>query len=319
MDNASNRRYESADEPLRIPAGDGLQLAATLRSGGGPSVLLAHGFGQTRQSWSATQAKLSDDGYASLAFDMRGHGKSDRNPGHSAYTAGQFIGDHVAAAAALGRSPVLVGASMGGLTGMLAQAQHGLFSALVLVDVTPRWETAGAQRIHAFMTAHPEGFDSFEHAAQVIADYLPHRRQRKTPAQLEHLLRPNQQERLQWHWDPRLLSEFIAGSEQFQDVVSAAAGMVDVPVLLISGGRSDLVSDDTVAHFQQLVPQARHVRLPEASHMVAGDDNDAFTDTLLGFLRAQFPSSNPAPEPAVIRGPANGSALSESTSPGAPR
>jgi len=319
MDNAPSKRTSAAGEWIGIPTGDGLQLAGSFCPARGPSVLLAHGFGQTRQSWSATQARLAGDGYSSLAFDMRGHGNSDRNPDPSAYTAGQFIADQLAAASVLGESPVLVGASMGGLTGLLAQAQHGLFSALVLVDVTPRWEAAGAQRIHAFMTAHPEGFDSFEHAAQVIADYLPHRRQRKTPEQLAHLLRANQQERLQWHWDPRLLSEFIAGSEQFQDVVSAAAGKIDVPVLLISGGRSDLVSDDTVAHFRQLVPQARHVRLPEATHMVAGDDNDAFTDTLLSFLRAQFLSSNPAPEPAVIRGPVLGSALSESTSPGAPR
>jgi pimeloyl-ACP methyl ester carboxylesterase len=319
MDNASSNRAGAADEWIGIPTSDGLQLAGSLTPIRGRSILLAHGFGQTRQSWSVTQARLASDGYSSLAFDMRGHGNSDRNPEHSVYTAAQFIADHLAAASVLGDSPVLVGASMGGLTGLLAQAQHGLFSALVLVDVTPRWEAAGAQRIHAFMTAHPEGFESYEHAAQVIADYLPHRRQRKTPTQLAHLLRANQQERLQWHWDPRLLSEFIAGSEQFQDVVSAAAGKIDVPVLLISGGRSDLVSDDTVAHFQQLVPQALHVRLPEATHMVAGDDNDAFTDTLLSFLRAQFPSSNQAPEPAVTRGPANGSALFESTSPGAPR
>jgi len=291
----SSKRFDPASGTIVIRSADGLRLSGSRLEGGSPSVLLAHGFGQTRQSWSATQARLAADGYASLAFDTRGHGKSERNPDQSAYSAAQFIADLAAAAAELGDKPVLVGASMGGLTGLLAQAERDLFSALVLVDVTPRWEAAGAQRIHAFMTAHPEGFDSFEHAAQVIADYLPHRRQRKTPEQLAHLLQADQDERLRWHWDPRLLSEFIAGSEQFQGIVSAAAGRIDVPVLLISGGRSDLVSDDTVAHFRQLVPQAQHVRLPEATHMVAGDDNDAFTDTLLGFLRAQFPSSNPAP------------------------
>jgi hypothetical protein len=34
----------------------------------------------------------------------------------------------------------------------------------------------------------------------------------------------------------------------------------------------------------ELAPHARHVQLPHATHMVAGDDNDAFTDTLLQFL-----------------------------------
>ena len=76
MDNASSRRYEPADEPLRIPAGDGLQLAATLLGGGGPPVLLAHGFGQTRQSWSATQARLAGDGY----LEMTGYAAGERSP-----------------------------------------------------------------------------------------------------------------------------------------------------------------------------------------------------------------------------------------------
>ncbi|HMM25427.1 MAG TPA: alpha/beta hydrolase, partial [Pseudoxanthomonas mexicana] len=59
---------------------------------------------------------------------------------------------------------------------------------------------------------------------------------------------------------------------------------VQCPVLLISGGRSDLVSERTVEEFKTLVPHARHVHLPQATHMVAGDDNDAFTATVLEYL-----------------------------------
>jgi pimeloyl-ACP methyl ester carboxylesterase len=180
---------------------------------------------------------------------------------------------------------ILVGASMGGLTGLLAQAQRPRFAALVLVDVTPQWENAGAERIQRFMGAHPAGFDDFDHAADAIAAYLPHRRERKRPEQLRHLLH-ERDGRLHWHWDPRLLSEFMLASDALQAEVARAATRIDVPVLLISGGRSDLVSDATVAHFLELVPQARHVRLPDATHMLAGDDNDGFTDTLLDFLRA---------------------------------
>jgi pimeloyl-ACP methyl ester carboxylesterase len=291
MECALNSQFSPFFEAVRLVSGDQLNLAGTLAGGSGAPVLLAHGFGQTRQSWSGAQERLADSDYASLAFDMRGHGQSDRNAPDNAYAADQFISDMVTCAERLGRHPVLVGASMGGLIGLLTQSRHQLFSALVLVDVTPRWEAAGTQRIHAFMTANPNGFDSFEHASEVIANYLPHRRQRKTPAQLAHLLHRDQQDRLRWHWDPRLLSEFIAGSENFRDVLAQAASTIDVPVLLISGGRSDLVSDDTVRHFLDLVPHAQHVCLPEATHMVAGDDNDAFTDSLLSFLRAQSSSS----------------------------
>lgn len=280
----------------------GLRLAAeSWSAAGGCPILLAHGFGQTRQSWAGSQCVLAEAGYPGLSWDMRGHGESARNPPELRYQAEQFVGDVVAAAQTLGGRPVLVGASMGGLTGLMAQATQRLFAALVLVDVTPHWEPAGLARIQHFMTAHPEGFDSFEHAAESISAYLPHRRERKTPKQLSALLHSDGDGRLRWHWDPRLLEEFVQGSEHLQERIALAARGLDIPVLLISGGRSDLVSDRTVAHFLQLVPHARHVRLPEATHMLAGDDNDAFSRTLLDFLGAQFPST-PAGKAATASG-----------------
>ncbi len=283
-------------------AGDSLELVGERLSADGhlqsrPPVLLAHGFGQTRQSWNQTQYRLALAGHDSLSWDMRGHGDSARNPAGVRYQAEQFREDVIAAARQLPGAPILVGASMGGLTGLMAQAQQPLFSALVLVDVTPRWEAAGVQRIQAFMTAHPHGFDSFEHAAEAISSYLPHRRERKTPEQLASLLRNDPDSgQLCWHWDPRMLSEFVAGSEHLQEAISDAAASIDIPMLLISGGRSDLVSAQTVAHFLELAPRARHVQLPKATHMLAGDDNDAFIDTLLQFLSAQFPAN-----PSVAR------------------
>lgn len=279
---------------------DRLRLAAESRPGPAVPVLLAHGFGQTRHSWSASQTRLAAAGYPSLSWDMRGHGESDRNAPDSSYRAEQFLDDVLVAARHFGpaRKPVLVGASMGGLTGLMAQAQARPFAALVLVDVTPRWETAGVERIVGFMTAHPHGFADLEHAADAIAAYLPHRHERKRAAQLEPLLRRADDGRLRWHWDPRLIGEFVQGSEHLQERISDAARGIDVPVLLLSGGRSDLVSERTIEHFRALVPQAEHVRLPEATHMVAGDDNDAFSDALLRFLGAHYPPPAAAAEPS---------------------
>jgi pimeloyl-ACP methyl ester carboxylesterase len=260
-----------------------------------PSVILAHGFGQTRQSWFTTQQRLAQLHIGSLACDMRAHGESDRNPDSRAYQIEQFVDDAVHLAQQLAHKPhkpILVGASMGGLTGLMAQAKADVFSALVLVDVTPRWEAAGMQRILGFMNAFPDGFDSYDHAADVIANYLPHRRERKSNSQLQFLLRP-ENNRLHWHWDRRLLTElteFVDTSDRLQENTRAAAKNIDVPVLLISGGKSDLVSTHTVNDFLTLVPHATHRNLSNATHMVAGDDNDTFSDTLIHFLQTQFPS-----------------------------
>lgn len=252
------------------------------------SVLFAHGFGQTRQSWSGAQSALASEGIGSIAWDMRGHGESGRNSDDLHYRAEQFADDVYLLSKQFRGKPLLVGASMGGLTGMMVQARHDVFSALVLVDVTPRWEPAGVARIMAFMNAFPDGFDSYEHAADVIANYLPHRRERKSSKQLQFLLREHQG-RLMWHWDRRMIGEFVEHSEHLQDDIREAARQIKVPTLLISGGKSDIVSEHTVADFLQLVPHALHHHLPDATHMVAGDDNDAFNDTLLNFKRTLSP------------------------------
>ncbi|MBS3959161.1 MAG: alpha/beta hydrolase [Xanthomonadaceae bacterium] len=276
---------------------DGLRLAASAAGplGEPPAVLFAHGFGQTRQAWARSMLALARQGLASAAWDLRGHGQSGRNPAGQPYAVPQFIDDVLALRATLPRPPVLVGASMGGLVGLAAEARGAGFRALVLVDVTPRWESAGMQRILAFMGAHPEGFEDHEHAARAIAAYLPHRRGRKSPTDLDHLLVRGTDGRLRWHWDPRLLED-LADSAKHQDALSEAARGIDIPVLLISGGRSDLVSEDTIAHFRSLVPHAEHRRLPDATHMVAGDDNDAFTRLVLDFLHARG-DANPSTGP----------------------
>ncbi|MBD9468767.1 alpha/beta hydrolase [Pseudoxanthomonas sp. PXM01] len=252
---------------------------------GHPALIYAHGFGQTGGAWNRTGELMAAQGYTGLAYDARGHGGSGRNAADQPYTGDQFADDLIVVAGEQPEPPVLVGASMGGLFGLIAESRWpGLFRAMVLVDITPRWEHAGLQRILAFMTAFPDGFDSLEHAADTIAAYQPQRRTRKSADELRELLREGDDGRWRWHWDPRLVDELARDSAQHQDAIADAARQVQCPVLLISGGRSDLVSEKTVEEFKALVPHARHVHLPQATHMVAGDDNDAFTATVLEYL-----------------------------------
>lgn len=273
------------DAAIILASARGARLAATRAPGRFGPVVLAHGFGQTRESWIGTQAKLTAAGFGSLSFDMRGHGRSTWNRAGEDYSAEDFVADQRTAAIAAGHQPILVGASMGGLTALLAQARHQLYSALVLVDVTPRWEAAGVERIQGFMRAHPGGFADAEHAAQAIADYLPHRSTRKTPAQLATVLRNDGAGRLRWHWDPRLLDIVSGDTARQQADLAIAARSIRIPTLLISGSESDIVSSATIDEFLVLVPHAKHVSVPRATHMLVGDRNDAFTDAVLKFIQ----------------------------------
>ena len=66
--------------------------------------------------------------------------------------------------------------------------------------------------------------------------------------------------------------------------LQAAARRLSLPVLLVSGGRSDLVSERTIAEFMGLVPHATHTSIADATHMVVGDANDRFSATILQYL-----------------------------------
>lgn len=268
-----------------VATSGGLKLAVETFGASGPGILFAHGFGQTRGAWSGTAAALASAGHSCVTWDARGHGDSDWRDGDAPYTWQQLVDDLATIARRSDERPVLVGASMGGLVGLAAESLHApLFRALVLVDVTPRWETRGLDRILEFMRAHPEGFASLDDAAAAVAAYLPHRAERKSPDRLRALLADHGDGRLRWHWDPRLVDELAAGSEREQSRLADAARSLRIPTLLISGGASDIVSDATIAEFLALVPHARHVSLPRATHMIVGDDNAAFTRHVAEFL-----------------------------------
>lgn len=279
-----NHAHSPADT-ARFPVADLTLAVETRNPGGAPSLLFAHGFGQTRGAWNGTAAALAHVGCRCVSFDTRGHGESDR-VADGDYRMDQFADDMLRLAAAQPEPPVLIGASMGGLLGIVlaGEVRPAPFRALVLVDITPRWETAGVERILTFMRAHPDGFASYDDAAEQIAGYLPQRRERKSEQQLRPLLREGSDGRLRWHWDPALLAGVVAEIERYQPRLLAAAAKIQIPVLMLSGARSDVVSRTTVDEFLRLVPHARHVELPDATHMLAGDANDAFIREVMHFV-----------------------------------
>jgi len=272
----------------RLQVGDDVSLAIETRGPtGAPAVLFAHGFGQSRHAWVRAAESLAEHGWRTVTFDARGHGNSSRVK-DGRYELEQFVDDLLVVARSLEAPPVLVGASMGGLLGLVAagETRPAPFRALVLVDITPRWEAAGVERMLGFMRANPQGFASLDEAAAEVAAYLPQRRRRKDRYELAQLLRRGGDGRLRWHWDPAMLDTVAREGERHQQRLLNAARNIDVPTLLVSGGRSDIVSRDTVAEFLDAVPHATHVQIPHATHTLAGDDNVSFAAAIEPFLES---------------------------------
>lgn len=279
---------------VQLQGRDGQQLAA--EAAGDPHntpVILLHGGGQTRHAWAGTALRLAEAGYYALAYDARGHGDSAWSE-QGDYSPDALIGDLHQVVAGLSQPPVLVGASMGGLTSMVAlgEADLDFASALVLVDIAARLEASGVARVLNFMSAHTGGFASLEEVVDAVSAYNPHRpRPRGTDGLRKNLrLRDG---RWYWHWDPRFLnhaSRTQAGEALVQqERRESAAQRIRVPTLLVRGGSSDVVSPEGARALQNLIPHAELADVAEAGHMVAGDRNDLFSEAVIDFLHRHVP------------------------------
>lgn len=253
--------------------------------GDGPPILFLHGAGQTRHSWGKAIDEAARRGFRAVAIDSRGHGDSGWSP-DGQYRLDIYVDDARGVVQQLGGNPILVGASMGGSTGIMLAAEPGsTIRALVLVDITARVEPDASQEVMGFMGSARQGFASLDEAADAVSAYLPHRPRPKDTSGLAKNLRLRDG-RYHWHWDPAFLSMGRRSGEQtaYQSRIQAAAQSLSIPTLLVRGGKSRIVTEQGAREFLELVPHAEFFNVADADHMVAGDDNDAFNGAVFDFI-----------------------------------
>jgi pimeloyl-ACP methyl ester carboxylesterase len=256
----------------------------------GRLVVLQHGGGQTRHAWKGAGETLGKVGYHVVAFDARGHGDSDWAD-ENAYGSDFMVDDLCRVIEALGgEKPILVGASMGGGTSLVAVGEGKVdASALVLVDMAPKIEAKGRQEIQDFMNQKPDGFDSLEEVAEAIANYQPHRPRPRTLDGLAKNVRLAANGKYRWHWDPARRKAW-RNNDEYRNRLSACADKLTLPTLLVRGGLSNVLSEEGAQSFLQQCPHAEYVRVEKAAHMVAGDRNDNFAGAVIEFLGRVVPA-----------------------------
>ncbi len=288
---SAGQHLPGTPDPMhRWPGAGGVTLAGdSWGDPEGPLVLLQHGGGQTRHAWKKAGQALGEAGYHAVAFDARGHGDSDWSP-DGTYGQDIMVEDLLCLLDALGHSrPVLVGASMGGGTSLVAIGEDRVdATALVLVDIAPKVERAGVKKIFNFMSQRPEGFDTLEQVAEAIGAYQPHRQPPKDLRGLAKNLRLSDDGRYRWHWDPR----FMAAPRDIEKRIArleACARNLPLPTLLVRGGLSEVLSENGAQAFLDMCPHSEYVNITGAGHMVAGDRNDVFGDAVIEFLSRAVP------------------------------
>ena len=252
------------------------------------AILLLHGGGQTRHSWNATAEKITQVDGCAITMDLRGHGDSDWSHGGD-YELSDFSEDVAFLIDTLEIQPSFVGASLGGLVGIYLEGRYspGSISALVLVDIVPNINVLGAEKIKDFMLEHSKtGFSSLSEVSDILSEYNPHREKSSDLEGLKKNLR-KRGEKWFWHWDPLFISS-ERGKEnpdmRNPELLNELCSNISVPMLLVRGKLSDLVTEIQVREFLERFPEASFADVSGAGHMVVGDKNDAFANEVIEFL-----------------------------------
>ena len=249
-----------------------------------PLLLCIHGYAQNAHSWDFTALALRDR-YRVLALDLRGHGDSQWAPDGD-YTQPGYLGDLEPFIDAVAPGPlVVVGLSLGGsLAYSYAAAHPDRVRTLVVVDTGPETTGPGRGRIRRFVR-QPDVLDSFEAFVARTRRYNSRRPEWQVRGSLRHNLRRLPDGRWTWKYDPALRGRRRPGPPQDPSVRWATWAQVRCPTLLVRGASSDLLDPGVAQRMADMLSNVRLVEVPNAGHLVPGDNPLGFEEALTAFLR----------------------------------
>ncbi|MEU6125565.1 alpha/beta hydrolase [Streptomyces sp. NPDC047123] len=255
----------------------GCRLHAYDWGGTGPAVLLLHGGGLTAHTWDFVCLGLRGDTRL-VALDLRGHGDSDWSDDYRLATQAE---DVVAVADHLGLDRVrLVGMSLGGvIAAQVADAHRGRVERLALIDVAPGVDFDSTRRVREFLAGlgPVADLDTVVDAALRVG---PRAHRASVAYRMRTLFRRGSGGDWVPKGDPRP-HDFAATLAAIDGLPGQLTG---VPVLLVRGGRSRVLSRAAAERFVERVPGGRLVTVPDAGHNVQEDAPAALITALRDFL-----------------------------------
>lgn len=215
-----------------------------------------------------------------IRMDYRGRGESEWSGGDS-YTVAQEAKDALALLDFLGvgRAAVL-GTSRGGLIGMvLAAMAHDRVLGLCLNDVGPELDRTGLERIFDYVGRNPAARSHAEIAERMPRSLAGFENVPESRWLEEALLHYHETpEGMSITYDPALREGFIAafsGPEvDAWPLFDAAAGL---PLCLIRGSGSDLLSADAANRMRERRPDMIFAEVPGRGHIPFLDEPEALT------------------------------------------
>ncbi len=238
-----------------------------------PVILMLHGLSSMCRIWD-TSARAFQDRYRVIALDQRGHGESGW-PDEPDFTTDDYVADLEALVDAWGLDRFdMIGLSMGGMNSIAYAARHpDRVTHLVPIDIPPAIahdkRPSLALDKHIAEHGHPilDGPDAALALSRLTNqttsdEALLHR--------ISHLLKRLDDGKYTYKYDARV-SYFWNPSDLWEELPKVTA-----PVLMVRGGKSQVLSDRTAQRMLDTFPDAELVTVPEAGHTVSEDTPQDF-------------------------------------------
>jgi pimeloyl-ACP methyl ester carboxylesterase len=261
-----------------VSAPDGLRLHARgfgRRDSRRRPVVCLPGLARTTHDFDGLAAALANDTDRSrfvLAIDYRGRGESAYDSDPANYNIATEIADVLAILTALEVEPaVFVGTSRGGILAMaLATIRPAAIAGVVLNDIGPVIDTKGLVRIKSYLGRLPQP-KSFEDAAEILRhlfspqfpklgadDWMMFAR--RTFKEQDRSLKPR--------YDPRLADVLkdVDMARSLPPLWKEFDALAAVPVMVIRGGNSDILSPETVEAMRARRPDLVVLEVPDQGH-----------------------------------------------------
>ena len=274
---------------MKFSTSDGLQLAYE-DEGEGTVLLCLPGLTRNARDFDDLAAAVS--GVRLVRLTYRGRGASDYDPNYMNYNVLQEAKDALELLDHLGiEKAVFIGTSRGGIIAMLtaAMAKDRMLGVL-LNDIGPEINTAGLDRIKDYLGIQPKA-KTFEQAAQALRATVeagfPDLSDEEWLVQATRWLEMGP-DGLRLNYDPKLRDAVIEQAAQPQpDLWSLFDAMDGLPLALIRGANSDLLSEESVAEMQRRRPDIIYANVPNRGHVpfLNEPESIAAIEKLLGQIK----------------------------------
>jgi len=245
-----------------------------------PPVICLHGLTRNSRDFADLAQHISATRRV-IVPEMRGRGESDYAPDSSTYNPGQYVDDVERLLEHLGIERfVSIGTSLGGLmTMLLAKAKPERIVGVVFNDIGPQIEASGVERIQGYV-GQGRSYPTWVHAARALCevhgDAHPDFELEEWLKMAKRTLTVGQSGRITYDYDMAIAEPFREpGGAAPAELWSAFEALKGVPMVLIRGELSDLLSLKTVARMQEFNPALSVVTVPRMGHAPTLDEPEA--------------------------------------------